>query len=133
MKSKKWLVILIFCALVLGGIGGGLAGFYVAAKFEGESRLIGLKSRSVADTKIGIALLRRIKDGKVDEALNLLEMELNANIVTLSSLRSSQYEDSGELVSGALKTAKEYRTKYQWSSGNADIDKAVAQALSQVD
>lgn len=133
MKSKKWLALLIFCALVLGGIGGGIAGVYVAAKLEGESRLVGLMNRYAAETKVGIVLLRRIRDGRVDEALNILEMELDANIVTLSSVKPAQYENGGDIVNGALKAAKGYRTQHPWSSGNPDMDKAVAQALSQID
>ena len=133
MKSKKWLTLLIFCALVLGGIGGGIAGVYLAAKLEGESRMVGIMNRYAAETKVGVALLHRIRDGRVDEALNMLEMDLDANIVTLSSVKTAQYENVGDLVNGALKAAKRYRTQHRWASGNPDMDKAVAQALSQID
>jgi hypothetical protein len=132
MKSKKWLALTIFCALILGGIGGSIAGLYLASKLEGESRMVALMNRSVAETKVGIALLRHIRNGNVDKALSKLEMELDANIVTLSSVRPAQYEDGGDLVNSALKAAKEYRTQHPWLSGNLDMDKAVAQAFSQI-
>ena len=130
MKSKKWLVLVIFCALILGGIGGGVAGVYLAAKFEGESRLDRLMNRYVVETNTNITLLRRIRDDKLDEALNTLEMELDSDIVTLSSVKPSQYENGADLVSDALMAAKRYRTQYPWLSGNPGMDKAVAQALS---
>ena len=78
MKSKKLLALLIFSALVLGGIGGGIAGVYLAAKLEGESRMVVMINRYVVQTRIDIAILRRIRDGRVDEALNKLERELDA-------------------------------------------------------
>ena len=133
MKSKKWLALVIFCALIVGGIGGGVAGVYLAANLEGESRMVALINRSVAETKVDIALLRRIRDGRVDEALNMLEMEVDANIVTLSSVELAKYEKGGDLAKGALRVAKEYRTQHPWSSGDPDMDKAVANSLSQID
>ena len=133
MKSKKWLALVLFGSLVFGGIAGGIIGGYASAKLMGESRLVAMMNRYAVDTKIVVFLLYDIRKGEIHQAMNLLEMKLDDNIVTLSEVKTLQFEDGGAIVNAALKAAKKYRTEYPRPSSNSEIDKIVEQTLSQID
>lgn len=93
-----------------------------------------LASRHMADLGVTVIILQRLRDGRTNQACELLEGGLDSHIVAFAtSYRElpTSLRNQGSLK--ALRLAKEYRAKYPRKSNYQITDDAVADAFKLLD
>ena len=130
MKVRK--VFSITAIFLAGVIIGGVAGAYGVAHYTSLFLSGDVESRAAVAIKQNIWVLKRLREGKVEQALELLEIDLDGNLITFSADMpiAKQWQES---VGRSLVFAKEYRSQYPRSTQNHEIDATVASVLSKVE
>jgi hypothetical protein len=93
-----------------------------------------LASRHYADLGATLNILQRLRDGRTNEAYELLEGQLNTDIIgfvrSYRELPASAREQPGLKVLGQ---AKDYRAKYPFKHRYPSVDEGVADAFKTLD
>ena len=91
-------------------------------------------SRHYADLGVTLAILERLRDGRTNEAYELLEGRLDTDIVgfvaSYRKLRASDREQPGLKVLGL---ARDYRAKFPFKHRYPNVDAGVADAFKILD
>jgi hypothetical protein len=93
-----------------------------------------LASQNNAELGVTVAVLQRLRDGRTNEACQLLEGQLDGYIVGFAAAYrelSPQLREQGSLK--LLGRAKEYRAKFPIKHPYPVVDKAVADAFNLLD
>ena len=93
-----------------------------------------LTSRQFADLGVTLAILQRLRDGRTNEAYELLEGRLDTDI--LGFVRGYRELPSSSQDQRSLKTlerAREYRAKYLFKHRYPNVDEGVAEAFKLLD
>jgi hypothetical protein len=93
-----------------------------------------LASQHYADLGVTLAILQRLRDGRTNQAYELLEGRLNTYIVgfvtSYRQLPASVRDQPGLKV---LEQARDYRAKFPFKHRYASVDEGVAQAFKILD
>ncbi|HWD92802.1 MAG TPA: hypothetical protein VG938_10670 [Verrucomicrobiae bacterium] len=84
---------------------------------------------NAGDIAMNVRILRDLRSGKTNEAIDLLETQLDGDLVTFAYPDSLKHDSKYDKF---LRQAKEYRTKYPHKSGNAEIDATIARAFDTI-
>jgi hypothetical protein len=92
-----------------------------------------LASRQCAELGVTLAILQRLREGRTNEAYELLEGRLNTDIIGLVSC----YRElpASLRAQGSLKVlgyARDYRAKFPFKHRYPDVDDAVAEAFKSL-
>ena len=128
-RRKIFSVIGIF---VLGAIIGGAIGAYGASRFLGSFFADGSNLSTTVAIKEKVFILSKLRDGKMEGAIESLENALDLDIMHFSvGIHSS--ENIKKEITKALKVAKDYRSQFPRVTNHSVTDKAVSEALANVD
>jgi len=122
----------------------GLAGSYIALYYLTSFNTFAYHKMNAAVIEEEIATLSNLRGGKVDKAIERLEIYLDGRLMTYSSgiqqifpspefmnytSSSHAVASIGKDIERALAHAKDYRLKYPRTTTQPEIDRDVAQAL----
>jgi len=130
MNNRTRKIVLVVVALLIGGIGGGIAGGYVAIKFTTSFLADAMMFGYAVDAKSNIGALKFIHQGDYEKATEILETSLDSKIIGLSESDDFTNKTNTEVVE-AFQRARNYRTDYPRNSGSGKFDKAVEEILEQ--
>jgi hypothetical protein len=119
--------------LVIGLIIGGLSGWFIAGRQYGRWAEGFVTAGALPELGDAYHPLKALRAGDTNEALDLLEMQLDGAIIQLSSVLPLQKDEKMKAAYvRALTRARDYRATYPRKSGSAELDEGVAEALSSV-
>ena len=132
-RRKIFPVIGIFIlGAIIGGAIGGYIGEYRASRFLGSFFSDGSNVSTIVAIKEKVFILSKLRDAKMDEAIETLEKALDHDLMNYSvGIYGS--ENIKKEITKALKVAKDYRSKFLRTTNHPETDKAVANALAEVD
>jgi hypothetical protein len=117
---------------IFGAITGGLIGSYASSYFLGSFFSYGSNLTNIVAIKQNVYTLNKLREGNIDKAIERLEIILDGDLIAYSvGIRGS--ENMKKDIRTALKTAKDYRSKFPRTTNYPEIDKAVAAALVEAD
>lgn len=119
--------------LLIGLIVGGAAGWFITGRHY--SRWAEAFASAGALPELGNAYhpLKALRAGDTNEAIDLLESQLDGAIMYLSAVLSQEKDEKMKAAYGrALTRVRDYRATYPRKSGSAELDEGVAEALSAV-
>jgi hypothetical protein len=85
--------------------------------------------RKATDALSTVATLTKIRAGNMEGARSTLEWRLTGDIAELAAMKKTGH-DPGGYTTKALAAIGEYKQANPWSSGNPELDKLTAEALS---
>lgn len=85
--------------------------------------------RAVTDVAMTIRILENLRAGRTNEAILLLESRLDGAIMSFDEPAGNQRDQNSDSV---LRMAKEYRGKYPYKEGVAEVDSVVERVLGSV-
>jgi len=128
MKPRNFVFIII--AFLVGGVGGGIVGSYVSTRvvsgYVENSTILG----KAVDTQTKVGLLQKIRERNYNEAIELLEVTLDGDIVSLR-INNENTNQTTEAVKKAITVARDYRTVYPRHTKYPDIDAEIMNILSK--
>ena len=131
--KSRWFSYLVFMFLcVICVLVGGYGGAFLAAGNIVNNWIISQTS----STRSHIEILKLLRNGEQDTALEQLEARLDKDIVSLSPEYYDEFritEQTRARIETALHQAKEYRQSYPRPSQGRAIDKDVEKTLSSVE
>ncbi len=93
-----------------------------------------LTSRQLADLGVTLAILQRLRDGRTNEAYELLEGRLDVDIVSfVQGYRDLPPASQDQRSLKTLVRAREYRAKYPFKHRYPNLDEGVAEAFKLLD
>ena len=117
---------------VIGGAIGESIGEYRASRFLGSFFSDGSNVSTIVAIKEKVFILSKLRDVKMDEAIETLEKALDHDLMHFSvGIHGS--ENIKKEITKALKAAKDYRSKFSRATNHPETDKAVASALAEAD
>ncbi len=106
----------------------------LAAQLWFRQAMVGTTSAHGAQMAQTLRVLEALRAGRTDEALRLLENDLDSDIIVLATyLRASDNTKTFQPTAGPLKSlqwARDYRFKFTYKSGDPDTDASVKNGLS---
>ncbi len=91
-------------------------------------------SQNSADLGVTLAILQRLRDGRTNEAFELLEGRVNTDIIGfVSSYRELPASIRGKMSLKPLEYARDYRAKFPFKHRYPSVDQGVAEALKILD
>ena len=131
MKSTLYAILIFMAGCLIGMVFGGYGGSYLSANAVINNWI----NSQTKDGNAQVAILINMRDGKNEQALELLEAELDKDIITLLPEYYEKFKITDQIViaiNTTLKNAKNYRMQFPRESKGRLIDKDVARALSLV-
>ncbi len=126
---------LVNVAVFLSGVIIGLATYYsfddLPAQYRDNTELSYVTYNASNNTRA----LFHLRQSEVENAIEILERDLDSSIITLNYLRQDQEVRSiegKEIIENKLRFAKKYRLNYPRSNKNSKIMKLVEDALSKI-
>jgi len=117
---------------VIGVVIGESIGKYRTSRFLGSFFSDGSNLSTTLGIKEKVFILSKLRDGKMEEAIEALEKALDHDLMNYSvGIYGS--ENIKKEITKALKVAKDYRSKFPRTTNHPETDKAVANALAEVD
>jgi hypothetical protein len=136
MASNRRKVFLVIGIFILGGAIGGVIGEsigeYRRSRFLGNFFSDGSNVSTILEIKEKVFTLRKLRDGKMEEAIETLERALDRDLMNFSVGIYGSEKTKNEITK-ALKVTKDYRSKFPRATNYPDIDKAVSEALAHAD
>lgn len=125
-------IISVIGIFIFGAIIGGAIGAYGASYFLGSFFSDGSNLSTIVAIKEKVFILSNLHEGKMEKANEALEIALDHDLIRFSSgIHSSEHLKKD--IKKALKTAKDYRSKFPRITNNSITDKAVSEALAYAD
>jgi hypothetical protein len=121
----KWTFLLLLTLV------GGLAIGFLVGRSQGGKAVSNDVQHSVvdmgaaADTQQAVRILTYLKQGRISNALDVLELKLDHSLLTLSHAQELTPE-----MRDAIRAAREYRTKYPWNGSAPALKSRIDQVLS---
>ena len=131
MKSTLYTLLIFMAGGLLGIVFGGYGGSYLAASAVINNWI----NSQTKDGNAQIAILINMRGGNNEQALELVEAELDKDIVSLLPEYYEKFNITDQLVTAintTLKNAKDYRMQFPRESKGRLIDTDVNRALSLV-
>jgi len=117
--------------LVIGFVVGGSAGWFIAGRQYSRWAESFVSARALPELGNAYHPLKALRAGDTNEAIDLLETDLDGAIIQLSAvLREQKDEKMKAAYVIALTRVRDYRAMYPRKSGSEEVDKGVAEALS---
>jgi len=117
---------------VIGGLIGESIGRYRASQFLSSFFNDGSNLSTVVGIKEKVFILGKLRDGKMEEAIEALEKALDHDLMHFSvGIYGSENIRKG--ITESLKVAKDYRSKFPRATNYSELDKAVSRALARAD
>jgi hypothetical protein len=123
--KKRWIFLIAVSTLVLGFLAGGWAGIRYWQSVD-EDHLV---YQFITDTKTHLSLLTSLQNSNQEEAVQLLEMKLDSDVLGINSML-----ESPELkceISELLSTAAQHRKSTNYRSSSDKVALAVNQVLEK--
>ncbi len=99
-----------------------------------EYSTVNIASQNSADLGVTLAILQRLRDGRTNEAFELLEGRVNTDIVGfVSSYRELPPSIREKMSLKPLEYARDYRAKFPFKHRYPTVDEGVAEALKILD
>ena len=130
MTNRSRTLLIAILAFLGGGIVSGVTSGYVSIYFTTRFFTDGWMLGNVIDTEDHVKVLRVLREGKIEKAMESLEQSLNMKILGLL-ISDENTEKTNRAVSKAIQTVKEYRSKYPHSSKIPEVDEGIAKILEQ--
>ncbi len=93
-----------------------------------------LTSRQLADLGVTLAILQRLRDGRTNEAYELLEGRLDTDILGfVRGYRDLPPSNQDQRSLNTLERARDYRAKHPFKHRYANVDEGVAEAFKLLD
>ncbi len=90
-----------------------------------------MTSHNLAGASTKVAILNRLRDGRIEEAIGVLESMLDGDLIMLYTMFQSNPErKADEQATTVIKLVQEYRSKFPHKTNKPEIDSAVAKALN---
>jgi hypothetical protein len=117
---------------IIGGAIGNYVGEYRTSRFLGIFFSDGSNLSTILAIKERVFILSKIRDGKMEGAIETLEKTLDHDLMRFSvGIHSSEH--IRKEAKKALKVARDYRSKFPRATNHPETDKAVASALAEAD
>lgn len=130
MTNRTKLILFVLGSLLVGAAAGGVTGSYVAIYFTSGYFSDGWMLGNSVDTQINISILKNLRNGDTEKAVEFLETTLDEKIISLQ-ISDENTQWTNKSVSKAIRVAIEYRNEYPRHTENPDVDKMVSEALSK--
>jgi uncharacterized iron-regulated membrane protein len=130
MNSRKKALIGLGIAFLVGGIVGlaisGYAGMHMMFSYFGNNWL----HEQAEDIQSHIVILRHLRAGKQAQAVELLEVKLDDDVI---SIEPDKYINARTItdINSAIREAKEYRSTHPRTSNRPHVDAMVTNVFSQ--
>lgn len=135
MKPSYKSAILIIISLVVGGImGGGTVYYYIGGFCKDLVTDFGYTSSSYAVSK-NILVLYKLREANVENAINYVEQDLDASVITLGSLLEEGNElpkEQEEKIIKQIKAFKNYREKYPKKYQYQEIESRINEIINKI-
>jgi hypothetical protein len=133
MTSNRRKVFLVIGIFIFGGIIGATIGESIgehrASRFLSNFFSDGSNVSTILEIKGKVFTLSKLRDGKMEEAIETLEKALDRDLMHFSvGIYGS--ENMKNEITKALKVAKDYRSKFPRVTNHSVTDKAVSEALA---
>ena len=132
MKSKLYAFLIFLAGSLVGVIVGGYGGSYLAASAVINNWVNSQTKDGRAETDI----LRQLRTGQHEQAIEMLESELDRDIVSLLPEYYEKFRIQGLTLTSINETllhAKQYRLEYPRQLKGMLIDQDVTRAFTLVD
>lgn len=125
--NSKMVGVGLLVSFLVGAVAGGIGGWY----FGMHSYLNAWVQEQAGDVNGNVVVLRNLREGKTDAAMEFVESRLDDDLVVLVPEDVELREHVREEMHSALRTAKQYRTDYPRTSSRSGVDEMVKNALSR--
>jgi len=126
--KKSVAVVVIIASFILGAFVGG----YALSTFSSTFALQSFYNSAAAHTNMTLAILDRLRNNKVKDAIELLETSLDGDIITFKGYVQLPTGRKDKNISRVIQRAKDYRSEYPRTTDHPDIDNAVKQIFTAV-
>ncbi len=121
---------LLILSAIIGGVIGEHIGEHRASRFLGSFFSDGSNLSTTLAIKEKVFILSKLRDLKMDEAIETLEKTLDHDLLQFSvGIHSSEHLKKD--IKKAVKLAKDYRSKFPRATNHPESDKAVTSALAE--
>jgi hypothetical protein len=117
--------------LAVGLVIGGSAGWFLAGRHcsRWAERLV--KAGALPELGNAYHPLQALRSGRTNEAIDLLEGQLDGAIIQLSFIVPQEKDEKMKAAyARALTRVRNYRATFPYKSGSVEVDEGVAAALS---
>jgi hypothetical protein len=129
MTPRTKTILIAGFTFLVGGIGGAVAGGYVAINFTGGFFADGFMLGQAVNAQTRVAVLRQLRMNEPQKAIELLETHLDGDIIGLRA--DDKYAPStNESVKKAISRARDYRAEYPRKTGLPEVDAGVHDVLN---
>lgn len=125
LPNIKWFQ--VTGSLILGLVLGG----YAASSFTGRFFLDAYYTELVAQLTIDVSVLKMLREGAVQGAIEKLDKRVDVNIISLGVPDVEMSNSTRSSMLKTLKMADEYRKDYHVRSRSDDTEKLVSAALAR--
>lgn len=132
-KLSTWLGVLLF---IVGCIVGAVAGGMVSSRLIGNTIVDNWVNNQTSYAQSHVLVLRQLRTGENEAALEMLEDQLDRDIVSLLPNRYEEFritERTQARVEQALQAAKNYRQEFPREKTGKLIEQDVERAFSIVE
>ncbi len=132
MESKLYAFLIFLAGSLVGVIVGGYGGSYLAA----SAVINNWVNSQTKDGRAEVDILRQLRTGQQEQAIEMLESELDRDIVSLLPEYYEKFRIQGLTLTSINETllqAKHYRLEYPRQSKGMLIDHDVTRAFTLVD
>lgn len=116
---------LLLSGAVIGGIAGANLSGYVLGRMISSNTVI----EQSAEMKKNVSVLKKIRNGELDKAAEIIETALDGNLIFFS-IDHKVNEIIDQTAVKALKAAKQYRTEYPRTT-TKEMNETLSKALSK--
>jgi hypothetical protein len=129
--SRRFATLLALGTLVLGLVGGGVAGAYFAADAIG--RVFGQSSLDLrgAEVRHHVLLLNFLRSGQSDKAIHHLEYTLDGDLLSYGFL-SNKIGVLPPTAKAGILAAKKYRAQFPQPPESPEVSEAIRKVLDSV-
>ena len=126
---KRSILVLVLTFLAGGIVGAALVVSYVAWNFS--AGFFGHPEVGAARVVQTVYSLTELREGKADEAVKLLELQLDVDILPLVQATDSDHAEGTDVVTYAIEVARDYRLDHPRTTDDPEYDRAVSHALDE--
>jgi hypothetical protein len=135
MKNSAKKIFIYGSIFIAGAIIGATIFFYSSRDLPAQLMINTMLNNATSNASSNTRVLSFLRHSEIENAIELLENDLDTNIITLNALRHDydfiSIEDRNKIVK-KLKFLKKYRLDYPMTNKNKEIGKKVEDALSDI-
>lgn len=130
MTTRTKITLVALAAFLGGGVVGGAAGGYVAIHFTSRFFSDGWMLGNGVDTQAQVSILKNLRDGETQKAIEFLETTLDGKVIGLQ-ISEENAERTNQAVAKAIQKAREYRAQHPRHTQYPEVDESVSKVLKQ--